>query len=212
MSELLMKPAPIRNVMFDLGVVLVHLEYEAARAQCLALCDPARVHGSADFLRLLGRSPVVDAYERGEISARAFFEHFVAHTGFTESFDTFVAIWRSIFRENTPMIELGRELAARHPIYFMTNASDLHVPWIFSRFPSLNFFTDVACSCYIRAAKPDPVYYQRALAQFGVLAHESLFIDDRPENVESARKLGFHCVLYESPEQAIAETRAHLDL
>ncbi len=201
---------PIRNIMFDLGVVLVHLEYEPAREKCLALCDPARVTGSADFLRLLGRSPIVDAYERGEISARAFFDHFVAHTGFTADFDTFTDIWRSIFRENTPMIAFGRELAERYPIYFMTNASDLHVPWIFTRYPSLNFFKDVACSCYVRAAKPDPLYYTRALDQFGAAAHESLFIDDRPENVESARKLGFRCVLYESPEQAIADARALL--
>ncbi len=204
-------PPPIRQVMFDLGVVLMHLEYDAAREACLALCDPARVSGSRDFLKLLGRSPVVDAYERGELTAREFFAHFAAHTGFSGGFETFVDIWRSIFRENTPMIELGRRVAEHYPVYFMTNASDLHVPWIFDRYPNLRFFTDVACSCYIGAAKPDPVYYKRALAKFGVEADSSLFIDDRPENVESARALGFRCVLYESPEQAIAETRAFLN-
>jgi FMN phosphatase YigB (HAD superfamily) len=197
--------------MFDLGVVLMHLEYDAAREACLALCDPARVHRSRDFLNVLGRSPIVDAYERGELSARAFFDHFVAHTGFSGSFETFVAIWRSIFRENAPMIEFGRRVAERWPVFFMTNASDLHVPWIFERFPSLNFFTDVACSCYIGAAKPDPTYYTRALAKFGVDAASSLFVDDRPENIEAARALGFRGVLYESPEQAIAEMRALLN-
>lgn len=200
----------IRNVMFDLGVVLVHLEYESARERCLAYCDPRRIGKAADFLRLLGRSPVVDAYERGELTAREFYRYFVEHTGFSGGFETFVEIWRSIFRENEPMIEFGRELSARYPIYFMTNASDLHVPWIFSRFPRLAFFRDVACSCYLRAAKPDPEYYRRALAQFGVGAGESLFIDDRPENIEGARALGFRCVLYQSPEQTIADVRAML--
>lgn len=206
-----MKVRPIRYVMFDLGVVLVHLEYEPARRACLALCDPERAEASAEFLRLLGRSPVVDAYERGEISAREFYDHFVGHTGFRGDFNAFAEIWRSIFRENEPMIEFGREVARRFPVYFMTNASDLHVPWIFSRFPRLNFFTDVACSCYLRASKPDPEYYRRALAKFRVPASESLFIDDRPENIESARAVGFHCVLYRDPEQAIRETRAVLE-
>ena len=202
---------PIQQVMFDLGVVLLHLEYEPARAACLARCDPARVAGTGDFLRLLGRSPVVDAYERGELSARAFYEHFVAHTGFSGSLDDFTDIWRGIFRENTPMLDLGHRVAAHYPVYFMTNASDLHVPWVFDRYPRLRFFRDVACSCYLGAAKPHEDFYARALKQFGVAAETSLFIDDRPENVEAARRMGFHCVLYESPDQAIGDTLKFLD-
>lgn len=202
---------PVRQVMFDLGVVLLHLEYEGAREACLAECDPARTAASGDFLRLLGRTPVVDAYERGEMSARAFYEHFVAQTGFRGSLERFTGIWRGIFRENEPMIDLGRRLAERYPVYFMTNASDLHVPWVFDRYPRLRFFRDYAASCYVRAAKPDPVFYERALARFGVEAAASVFIDDRPENVETARAMGFRCVLYENPDQAIGETLKILD-
>lgn len=196
----------MENVMFDLGVVLLHLEYEPALRQCLPLCDPARIAHSGSFLSLLGRTPIVDAYERGELTDRQFFAEFVRHTGFRESFETFTAIWRSIFRENTPMLDLGRRLAARYPVFFMTNASDLHVPWVFERYPSLRFFKDYACSCYLRASKPDRLFYERALARFGVAAERSLFIDDRPENVEAAQAMGFTTVLYENPEQAIGET------
>ncbi len=197
--------------MFDLGVVLVHLDYTPAVARCVPLCDPAKIAHSHSFLGLLGRTPIVDAYERGEMSARAFFDHFVEHTGFHGSFDEFADIWRSIFRENTPMIDFGRELARRYPVYFMTNASDLHVPWVFEHLPRLNFHRDVACSCYVHATKPDPLFYQRALAQFGVRAEESLFIDDRPENVEGAARLGFRAILYESPDQAIRLAQNLLD-
>lgn len=199
-------PNPIKNVMFDLGVVLVHLEYGPAVEQSLPLCDPDKIHHSQSFLSLGGRTPLVDAYERGEMTNREFFGHFVERTGFRENFETFAKIWRSIFRENTPMIEFGRRLSATHPVYFMSNASDLHVPWVFERFPNLRFFKDCAVSWELRAGKPDPVFYERALARFGVNARESLFIDDRPENIQSARKMGFFCVLYESPGQAIRET------
>jgi len=199
-------PAPIRHIMFDLGVVLLHLDYEPAIRRALPLCDPHRVEHSNSFLSLLGRTPIVDAYERGELTDRAFFDQFVQHTGFRGSFADFAAIWRSIFRENTPMIELGHQLAQRYPVYLMTNASDLHVPWVFDHLPRLRFFKDYAASWEMRAGKPDPVYYQRALARFGVPAPGSLFIDDRPENVETATRLGFTCVLYQNPEQAIRET------
>jgi len=201
----------IKNIMFDLGVVLLHLEYEPALRRCLPLCDPERVEGSASFLSLLGRTPIVDAYERGEMTDRDFFAAFVRHTGFRGSFEEFAAIWRAIFRENTPMLELGQRLARTYPVYFMTNASDLHVPWVFEHHPNLRFFKDYACSCYLRASKPERLFYERALARFGVRPEESLFIDDRPENVEGARVLDFQCVLYVSPEQAIRETLNLLD-
>ena len=198
--------APIHTVMFDLGVVLVHLEYEPAIRRALPLCDPDKIGHSNSFLSLLGRTPIVDAYERGDFSAAEFFNQFVAHTGFRGSFETFADIWRSIFRENTPMVEFAREVASRHPVYIVTNASDLHVPWVFNHLPRLKFFKDYAASWEMRAGKPDPVYYERALARFGVPAAGSIFVDDRPENIETAARLGFTCVLYQNPAQAIGET------
>lgn len=201
----------IKNIMFDLGVVLVHLEYEPAVQRSLALCDPDKVRQSQSFLSLGGRTPLVDAYERGEMTDREFFGHYVEQTGFRGDFDEFAVIWRSIFRENTPVVDFGNQLARCYPVYFMSNASDLHVPWVFERFPRLKFFKDCAVSWEIQAGKPDPVFYERALARFGVKAEESLFIDDRPENVESARRLGFTCVLYETPEQAIRDARNLLE-
>jgi FMN phosphatase YigB (HAD superfamily) len=65
----------------------------------------------------------------------------------------------------------------------MTNASDLHVPWVFDHLPRLRFFKDYAASWEMRAGKPDSVYYERALARFGVPAEGTLFVDDRPENM-----------------------------
>lgn len=192
--------------MFDLGVVLLHLEYERARDACIKLCDPTRLAESGRFLSLLGRTKEVDAYERGDLSAQQLFDFFVESTGFSGSLETFADIWRSIFRENEPMIEFGRNLARRYPIYFMTNAGDVHVPWVFTRFPRLRFFRDVAASCYINAMKPEALFYERALAKFDVRPETSLFIDDRPENIESARAAGFQCVLYENPDQAIRES------
>lgn len=201
----------IQRIMFDLGVVLVHLDYAPAIQRALPLCDPDKIEHSGSFLSLLGRTPIVDAYERGEMSDQDFFASFVQHTGFRGTFETFAAIWRSIFHENTPMIDFAHQLARRYPAYLMTNASDLHVPWVFDHLPRLRFFKDYAASWEMRAGKPDPRYYERALARFSVPAAGSLFVDDRPENVEAARLLGFECVLYQDPEQTIRETLKKLE-
>ncbi len=54
-------------------------------------------------------------------------------------------------------------------------------------------------------AKPDQRIYQIAMDRLGIDPQEALFLDDMQENVESARRFGFHAVQFENNQQAIAE-------
>ena len=204
--------APIRNVIFDIGVVLLHLEFGRAHDRARAMCDPAKTLVSTSFLGYPERLPIVDEYERGELTAREFFERFKVESGFRGSFDDFVEIWRSIFAENEPMTAFAREVSARYPVYYMTNASDLHVPWIFERYPSLALHRDVACSYYLGAAKPSRDFFERGLRQFGLEGASCLLIDDRPENIAGAEACGMRALLYTTPEDTIKTARGMLDL
>jgi FMN phosphatase YigB (HAD superfamily) len=198
------------NVLLDIGVVLLHLDYARALERLARFCPPERRRGGPSFLALLGRDDAVAVYERGGMSAAEFFAHVVRLTGFSGSMAAFVDIWRDIFAENEPMIRFGRELAATRKVYFATNAGDLHVPWIFERFPSLRFFTDCACSCYLGASKPSAEFFDRALARFGLEPGACLFVDDRPENVAGAEAAGIRSILYAGPDQAVQAVRAAL--
>jgi putative hydrolase of the HAD superfamily len=44
--------------------------------------------------------------------------------------------------------------------------------------------------------KPGPEIYRRALARLGVAAEETIFVDDMLPNVEGARAVGLHAILY----------------
>lgn len=200
------------NVLLDIGVVLLHLDYARALERILPLCPPERRAAGQSFLGLLGCDEAIATYERGEMSAEAFFAYFVDRTGFSGSMEAFVDIWRDIFEENHPMIRFGRELAASRRVYFATNAGDLHVPWIFDRFPSLRFFTDVACSCYLGAAKPSAAFFEKALGRFGIAPGTCLFVDDRPENVAGAEAAGIRSILYTDPERTMRAVQEALDL
>jgi FMN phosphatase YigB (HAD superfamily) len=48
----------------------------------------------------------------------------------------------------------------------------------------------------VRARKPDRLIYIRLLERTGYLASDLLFIDDRPENVEAAVRLGIQSVCF----------------
>ncbi|GEP37758.1 hypothetical protein NPS01_14210 [Nocardioides psychrotolerans] len=45
-------------------------------------------------------------------------------------------------------------------------------------------------SCKIGLAKPDPAYFERAVAMIGSAPEEVLFVDDRADNVDGARSAG----------------------
>lgn len=55
--------------------------------------------------------------------------------------------------------------------------------------------------------KPDPKIYQLLLERFGLVAEESVFIDDLPENVQGAVDQGMHGIVFETREQVVEELK-----
>ncbi|MFD3004310.1 HAD-IA family hydrolase [Thermus tengchongensis] len=52
-------------------------------------------------------------------------------------------------------------------------------------------------SCALGVAKPDPRAFLLALEALGLAPEETLYLDDDPENVAAARRLGLRAELYE---------------
>lgn len=59
-----------------------------------------------------------------------------------------------------------------------------------------DYFNVVLVSYEVGYTKPDPRIYELCLSRLGVPAPSALFVDDRPENVEGARRLGLETVLF----------------
>lgn len=67
----------------------------------------------------------------------------------------------------------------------------------------------VLCSGALRVRKPDAAIYRHALDHFGVDAGRTLFVDDKPENVEAARTLGMHAEQTTDAATLAAALRRH---
>lgn len=202
---------PVRHVLFDLGVVLVQIDYRSALERAIKLCDPPRATNATRFFSHLQRDPSITQFETGLITAKAFYQRFVKLTGFRGDFDAFAALWRDIFIENGPMVRFARAVASQYNTYILSNASDLHVPYLFEAFPSLQFAKGWIASYEIQVMKPAIAYYEQALARFGLEPDHCLFIDDKAENVDAALGLGIPSILYTTPEETITAMRQRLD-
>jgi putative hydrolase of the HAD superfamily len=57
----------------------------------------------------------------------------------------------------------------------------------------------------VQIVKPENGIYKALLAKYNLKAEECVFLDDKPENIEAAVKLGFHGIVVESEKQAKTE-------
>ena len=54
-------------------------------------------------------------------------------------------------------------------------------------------------------AKPDPAIYRHVLKELGTRPEETLFLDDKPVNVEAARALGILALQFSTVERLRAD-------
>ena len=70
-------------------------------------------------------------------------------------------------------------------------------------------FLDLMDGCIIsfqeKLIKPDPAIYQLLLSRYGLVAEETVFMDDTEANVNGALSCGMHAFVFKSRDQAVKE-------
>lgn len=117
----------------------------------------------------------------------------------------FLTRWRRVLVPNQRIWRLASALRKNYyPLGIISNINELHVDYIekmVSAGAIMNFRPRVY-SCREKIAKPAPDIYRRALEKANqeypwdeeLLAEECVFIDDRLDNVETARALGWYAI------------------
>ena len=108
------------------------------------------------------------------------------------------ALLESPFHADEAVVTLLRRARVRVPLVLVSNATlglerDLDIL-------GLGELADhVISSARVGLAKPDPRILELAAARAGVRPERCLFVDDTPENVETAAALGMRAVHYREP-------------
>jgi HAD superfamily hydrolase (TIGR01509 family) len=191
-------------VVFDLGKVLVDFDYSIATRK---LAELSRV-SHAEMGRIIDQSPLLVEFETGAIKTDRFFRAVCDATGFCGDQEQFSALFANIFSPIDPMIELHAELRrADVPTYVFSNTNDIAVRHIRNRFPFFSNFTGYILSYEHGAMKPEARIYQVVEKTTGVNGAEILYLDDRIENIETARHRGWQVIHHQAPEDTIATIR-----
>lgn len=99
--------------------------------------------------------------------------------------------WIHILHVRHRMQELVRRMKNHgYCVYYLSNIPQDVLDLLRQR-GVLDRFDGGVASCEVHINKPDPRIYQALLDKYHLKAEECVFIDDRPENVQTAFSMGF---------------------
>ncbi|OGS01931.1 MAG: hypothetical protein A3G41_08945 [Elusimicrobia bacterium RIFCSPLOWO2_12_FULL_59_9] len=192
---------PIKAFFFDIGNVLLKFSLHKLALELIRNTSVSLIAVKKFFLD----SGLEDRYERGLLSSQEFFDEVKKQLKFRGDLEAFSKIWGSHFSENKEVVELMLDLKKRSKIYLLSNTNDLHYRFLIRNYDFLSRVDGAALSFEVGHRKPEREMYRSALNLAGVKAAESVFVDDLPENVEGARKLGIYAIRFTGLEPLKAE-------
>ena len=86
-----------------------------------------------------------------------------------------------------------------HPCYVLSNWSAETYEGMEETYPFLKDFDGKIISGRDFLIKPDPAIYELAISRFNLIPEETLFIDDRLDNIEAAQNLNFQTIHLTNP-------------
>jgi glucose-1-phosphatase len=189
--------APVQALLFDLGGVLIHIDFNRAFAQWQAL-SPLSLEGIRDRFRF---DTAYEQHERGEIGADAYFAHLVQQLELKNDHEAIARGWNAIFTgEISETLALVRAARAHLPCYAFSNSNTVHRAAWTGLYPDVvQAFDRIFVSSDIGLRKPERRAFEHIAGAVGLPANALLFFDDLAENVAGARAAGLQAVCVRSP-------------
>jgi HAD superfamily hydrolase (TIGR01509 family) len=189
-------------VVFDLGGVVCRYRPH------LRLRELARIFGRApeEVHRILYGSGFIGETERGSWTAGEIVAEVGTRLGRPADRDELEPAWLASFEVDDEVLELAGQTAARHRTALFTNNDPLLRESLLGSRPDLTgHFGDIVFSAEIRAVKPTPESYGRALSIMKAEPPEALLVDDSETNVAGALRAGMSAIQFRDVRQLAGE-------
>ncbi len=141
-----------------------------------------------------------DDLMRGTISLQEFIRQSFESPISDEKMEELIELWVENWKLDHDMIVFAKKFKPKYRLVMLSNADREGVKRSNNDF-HFNFFERRFLSFDLGLIKPEREIYEHVLKEINVKPEECVFIDDKPENIEGARKLGIHGIVFENKEQ-----------
>ena len=207
----------IKNIIFDLGNVIIDLDMVRFDSKMKKLWT----HHFPSIMDSKNEKDLFHRFETGNLTEEAFMWHwqnqYKTHVG--KSYEllapkTIMEVWNSMLVGIKPEIfDLLIGLKKDYKTLVFSNTNSMHIHWVDSYLNSTygfriveferKFFDKVYYSHMIRMRKPHVDGFLYIIDDADLVAEETLFIDDKLENIQGAALAGLQ-TLHLKPEMNLA--------
>lgn len=185
----------IKNIIFDLGGVLVDLDAD----RCMAGFRELGLDRIAELINPYHPAAMIGEMEHGDISFHEMCDRMRRFVGRTDISDESIS-WaynRLLVGLDPAKLRLLDTLRERgYKIYALSNNNPMSIETVREMFKAdgktmNDYFDGIYLSFEMHSLKPGREIYEKMIRMSGMDPRESLFLDDSEINVNVARELGF---------------------
>jgi putative hydrolase of the HAD superfamily len=195
----------IKNIIFDYGNVIFSIDFLKAQQAWKQL----GINNAADFFGHKQQDQIFDKFDRGEVTADEFRAYIRQKTGNPELTNHQIdAAWNSMLLGIAPgNHELLLNLKDKYRTFLLSNINAIHYDHIMNYLKAEFGFDDndhlfekAYYSHLTGQRKPEPGIFELVLKENNLNPAETLFIDDSPQHLVAAQKLGIQTFLMTAPD------------
>lgn len=202
-------PVKIRAVLFDLGKVICHFNFETAFRRLAK----ASKRSECDIEDYFVASGLEVLYDGGKITTAEFYRRVKKALGHDLDLKDFEHIWNGIFKANAPMAALIRRLKkAGYRLVLLSNTNEMHSRHLFKTYPIFKLFDRRILSWKEKKRKPDHALYRIAVRACKTRPEEVFYIDDREDLTSEAAELGIMTYTYKYDTPALLRRMKELGI
>lgn len=185
-----------KTIIFDFGNVLIDLDFQ----RCFdTFKEVTGISWDKDNLPS-DITSAIHKYDRGHISDEAFLWVFQQHSSNSDPRELIRAWNRLLGNIASDRLKMIERLKLDYNLAILSNINNLHIRKIhfylkneyqISDFED-RFFDHVFYSHLIGMRKPDEEIYKHVTTTLGIIKSDILFIDDLQENIDAAKRHGWH--------------------
>ena len=184
-----------KAIIFDLGAVILNINYQNTIDEFSKL----GVKNAKAFYSKKVQADLFDQLETGKISGNEFLKALQKETN-SASIIQIEQAWNAMLL-NLPQerLELIKKLKNNNAIYLLSNTNAIHIDALKEQLGNTKWlafcelFDKMYLSHELGIRKPDAKIFEYILKEQKINIEEVFFIDDSPQHIASAKKLGIDC-------------------
>lgn len=189
----------IRALLFDLGGVIVNLDYSKTieAFEAIGLKNAERLYNQ------FSQSKIFDEFEIGTISEQEFIHLLQKQISRKTSQDEIKKAWNAMILDfDKSKLEQIKAYSDKIPCYLLSNTNEIHLEYIQKKLQEMPFknlelvFNKCYYSNIIGKRKPQKETFEWVLNDMGYLAKDVLFIEDSSQHIMGAKNSGLNTLHY----------------